>query len=73
MEFSISRLEGGKGWKTGKMGCKSIVNNAFNDFRDKVKIRDRTIARKVIRGKVVLFEKGGDKSMFELLREVTFG
>jgi len=38
------------------------VNDAFKDFRKENKVRNRTVARKIIGGEVVFFNERKDRS-----------
>ena len=45
MKFAVSRLKSTKLRKSFKMRCEASMNNAFQYFRNEVKVGYRTIAR----------------------------
>lgn len=49
MKLTVSRLETANGWKRLKVRVDTRVDDAFKNFRKEVKIRDWTIAGKIIR------------------------
>ena len=55
-----------------KMRKQTIINDAFENFRQKVKIGDGPIAGQIVFWKGVFFEQGGYKRMFEVRRKSRF-
>ena len=55
------------------MKRETFVDDSFNDFRDEVEVGDGSIAGKVVRREIMLFEKRVDKGMLERFWEVAFG
>jgi hypothetical protein len=49
MKLAVCRLETANRWKSLKVGVDSRVNDALKNFGNEVKIRDGTIAGKIIR------------------------
>ena len=55
------------------MGCDTVVEDAFDDFRDKVEVRDGTLAGEVLGWEVIFLEERCDKGVFERGWEIVFG
>ena len=51
------------------MGGEASVNNSLKDFRYVVEVGNRTVASKIIGGKVVSFKDRCDDGLFEWGRE----
>ena len=49
MKLTVCRLEMANRWKRLKMGVDSRVDDALKNFGNEVKIRDGTIAGKIVR------------------------
>src|SRR5271163_2691024 len=54
------------------MGCEAGVNYVFKDFRDEVKVRDGSVAGKIIWWQVVFFKSWRDDGSLKYSRERTF-
>src|SRR6267154_686073 len=72
MELAIGRLKRGKRRKRVKMVDKASVDDALEDFGNKIKIGNRAVAGEIIDRKGVFFVEGSDNSMLEGKRKGGF-
>ena len=73
MELTLSRLKGGKRRKRVEMVDEASVDDALEDFGNKVEIRNGAVAGEVVNRKGVSFVEGSDDGMLKGKRKVEFG
>ena len=63
VKWSISGLKRGERRKRVHVSRNSSVDNAFEDFGDKVQVRNGSVVGEVLGWEIMLFQKGRDESV----------